>query len=154
VRTHSQDNGSWRLTWQSAVARQLANVQSPDSKVLYGQCLDTTALQGKRANRETPDSERADRGGPDGKRAECDRAKTERVIDVRRPPVSGGGHRLNRSNSSLPNLHIVHGAPRSSASRCSAIVSNLGELVIEGQGQREAQNHREARLTRPRSSGA
>jgi hypothetical protein len=112
-------------------------VQSPDLKIVYGECADAAAFQGKRADSETPDRERTDRRGAEGERTECDRAKAERVIDARRPSVSRGGRRLNRSNFSLPKLKVVHGAPRSSASGFRRSFSNLGELVNEGQGQRE-----------------
>jgi hypothetical protein len=133
---HCGNRGSGRLTREPAVAYQFANVHPPDFKIVYGQCSDTAAFHRKRANGETPDSERADRGGAEGERTKCDGAKTERVIDARWLPVFRGGQRLNRSNSPLPKVHVVHGVPRSSAIGFDDLVKR-SELLIEGQGQRE-----------------
>jgi hypothetical protein len=89
-------------------------VQPPHFKVVYGQCVHTPAFHSECANRETPDRERSDRGRPEGERAECDGAKSSSPIVLRQCLLSHGiaRRRFDLSNVSLPNLHVVHGAPR------------------------------------------
>jgi 2-polyprenyl-3-methyl-5-hydroxy-6-metoxy-1,4-benzoquinol methylase len=103
-------------TRQAPVAYQLANVQPPDLQIVYGQRADTSAFHGKRANGDTSDRERTYRRGAERERAECDRTKTEGPIDARRPMVfcRVASRRLNRSESFLAKLHVVHGVSRSS----------------------------------------
>jgi hypothetical protein len=114
-------------------------VQPPHFKVVDAQCAHTPAFHGKRANGEPSDGKRTDRSGPESERAECHRTKTENASGARRWPLVSPGlasRRLNLSNSSLPNLHVGHGAPRSSAVGF-ADLPERSEWLILRQGQRE-----------------
>src|SRR5262245_35538804 len=106
-------------TGRTTVDCQLVNVQPPHCKSVNAQRAHTPALDGKRTNSEPSDGKRSDRGGPESKRAECHRTNSQSACGAHRPPFvpsSLPNRRLNLSHLPLSDLHIGHGAPRSSAS--------------------------------------
>jgi SAM-dependent methyltransferase len=114
-------------------------VQSPHFKVVDAQCAHTPAFHGERANGEPSDGNRTDRSGPEGERAECHRTKTESARGACRLSLVCPGlasRRLNLSISSLPNLRVGHGAPRSTAVGF-ADLPERSEWLILRQGQQE-----------------
>jgi hypothetical protein len=90
----------------AAVDCQIANMQAPHFKVIYGQGAHVSAFHRKRANGETSDSERTDRGSSERECAERDRAKTDGAIGAGRPLVCRGAASgwSNLSNSSSASL--------------------------------------------------
>src|SRR4029434_6812308 len=124
-------------TWRAAVDGQIADVQPPHFKVVYGQGAQTPAPHGERTNGETSYSERTDGGSPKGNRTECYRTKTEGASRAHRllicRDVASG--RLNLSNFSGTSLRVVHGLPLS-----SAVVLTTSERCCS-QGQRQGQRN-------------
>jgi hypothetical protein len=115
------------------VDNQLANVQPLHFKVINAQRAHMPPFQGKCANDEPSDRKRTHRSGAEGDRTECHGTETESANGVRQRTLISSGvtsGRLRLSNSSLPDLYVVHGAPRASAIVFD-ILSNVADGVKE-----------------------